>query len=136
MSALTEFLFPAPAKRSAKSILFWWEKRRPVYNLVVGGAGLVSIGLASLIAWLPPGGFTLTSFPWQGALAFGVLANVFYFLGPITETLIEKIWGREVLPTGPVLFRMGLTVSVGMAFLPTMLMVVVWVLRVLGVVPT
>ena len=64
------------------------------------------------------------------------MANAFYFLGPLVELAIDKLWGREVLPTGPALFRMGLTFSVGLTFVPTMLMVVFWVLRVLGVVPT
>lgn len=136
MGALTEFLFPAPAKRTAGSILAWWERRRPVYNLVVGGAGLVSLGVSFVVAALPPGGFTLTAFPWQGALVFGVLANVFYFLGPLVEIAVDKLFRREVLPTGPALFRMGLTFSVGVAFLPAMLMLVVWVLRVVGIVPT
>ena len=135
MSALTEFLFPAPAPRSVKSIVAWWERRRPVYNLIVGGSGLVSIGLATAIAWLPPGGASLGGVPWQGAVAFGILANAFYLVGPLAEIAVEKVGRGSILPAGPVLFRMGLTVSVGMAFLPTMLMLVVWVLRVVGVMP-
>ncbi len=45
MTALSEFLFPAPAKRTAGAILGWWEKRRLSYNAAVGSAGLVSVGL-------------------------------------------------------------------------------------------
>lgn len=129
MKAVTEFLFPAPAKRTVGSIIGWWEKRRLPYNLAVGAAGLVSLTWGTILMVLPPmGSFVL--FPWQGILVFGVLANVCYLLGPTVEILIEKIWGREVLPTGPVLYRMGLTFSVGLALLPALLMTIFWVARI------
>lgn len=136
MSALTEFLFPAPARRSAGSIFTWWERRRPAYNLIVGVSGTLSLGTALVLAMLPPGGIAFPGLPWEGIVAFGLMANFFYFLGPLAEIAIDKLWGREVLPTGPALFRMGLTFSVGLTFVPTLLMVVFWVLRVVGVVPT
>ena len=56
-------------------------------------------------------------------LAFGVMANVCYFLGPVAEIAFFRIWGRRALPTGPTLFRMGLTFSVGLALLPTLITV-------------
>lgn len=134
MNALTEFLFPAPAKRTAGSILGWWEKRRLPYNLAVGTAGVVSLGLGSIFSALPPGGIVLTLFPWQPIVLFAVMANVCYLLGPAVEIAIEKLWGRQVLPTGPVLYRMGLTFSVGLALFPALIMVIFWVARmVIGV---
>lgn len=129
MKAVTEFLFPAPAKRTVGSIIGWWEKRRLPYNLLVGGAGLFSLTWGTLLLALPPFS-TFQLFPWQGVLAFGLLANFCYLLGPATEILIEKIWGREVLPTGPVLYRMGLTFSVGLALLPSLIITIAWVARV------
>ncbi len=39
MTELTEFLFPAPARRSVSGIVRWWESRRLAYNVLVGGAG-------------------------------------------------------------------------------------------------
>lgn len=130
MGALTEFLFPAPAKRSALGIIGWWEKRRLPYNLVIGTAGLVSIGLSLFFSALPPDGVLLPMIPWQSIVVFGVMANVCYLLGPSVELLIEKIWGRQVLPTGPTLYRMGLTFSVGLALFPALLMVIFWVARI------
>ena len=47
-----------------------------------------------------------------------------YCLGPTIEILIEKFWGRTVLPAGPSLYRMGLTFSVGLAFFPTLIMMI------------
>ena len=131
MSALTEFLFPAPAKRTAGAIIGWWEKRRLAYNVAVGAAGIVSLGVATFFAALPP--FSSAGLPpWQPIVLFGLGANLCYFLGPATEILIEKLWGRQVLPTGPALYRMGLTFSVGLALFPALLMSILWVVRVIA----
>ncbi len=67
---------------------------------------------------------------WLPILVFGVMANVCYLLGPTAELLIEKLWSPKVLPTGPALFRIGLTFSVGLALFPTLLVVIGWVIRI------
>ncbi len=132
MSALTEFLFPAPARRTMGSIVGWWESRRLKYNALVGGAGVVSLGIVTVVGHLPPNplpGVGLLP-PWQGIVMFGALANVCYSLGPAVEVVVDKLWGRQVLPVGPSLFRMGLTFSVGLALLPALLFLFQWVLRI------
>ena len=131
MSALTEFLFPAPAKRTAGAILGWWEKRRLPYNLAVGTAGVVGIGVGALFAALPPFGSIFIP-PWQAVVLFGLAANVCYTLGPAVELLVEKIWGRGLLPVGPGLYRMGLTFSVGLALLPALVLPAVWIVRIVA----
>lgn len=135
LAALKEFLYPTPARRSVGSILAWWERRRIPYNLIVGSAGVVSVAVASLFAALPPLGFDFFMGGGLPAiLVVGVLANLCYLLGPATEILMEKMWGREVLPTGPALYRMGLTFSVGLVMLPALLMIIVWIVRIVSVV--
>ena len=131
-TSLGEFLFPAPAARQAGAILKWWEKRRLPYNLAVGTAGLVSLTASYLISALPPSGWFLPplKFVWIPVVIFGVLANVCYLLGPAVEILISKLWGRQILPTGPALYRMGLTFSVGLALFPALIAVIVWVIRI------
>ena len=131
MTALTEFLFPAPAKRSAGAIVRWWERRRLAYNAAVGAAGLFSLSAVTLVSMLPPS--RLGSMPgeiWIPVAIFAVGANLCYFIGPTVEILIEKLFGREVMPTGPALFRMGLTFSVGLALFPTLLVLIGWVIRI------
>ena len=132
MTALTEFLFPAPARRTVGGIIGWWEARRIRYNLIVGAAGLFSFVVVNLVASLPPNphapGFTLLT----PILVFGFMANACYTLGPAVEILIEKLSRGQVLPTGPLLLRMGLTFSVGLALLPTLLIVVDWLIRLVG----
>ena len=129
MSALTEFLFPAPARRSAGAIFGWWEKRRLPYNMIVGAAGMASLTWMWVAETIL--GSAFNSFPWQPIVVVGLLANVCYTLGPLTEMLIDKIWGRDVAPSGPVLYRMGLTFSVGLALLPGMIMTFSFVVRTL-----
>ena len=131
MSALTEFLFPAPARRTVGSIVGWWESRRLTYNVIVGTAGVVSLGVVTTILHLPPKALPIAVLPpWQPIVVFAVLANVCYCLGPLVEVAVEKLWGRQVLPVGPSLFRTGLTFSVGVAFLPVLLAVFGWVYRI------
>ncbi len=135
MTSLVEFLFPAPAPRSVGSIYTWWERRRLPYNLIVGSSGVVSLATALTLAWLPPNGVRPDFVPWQPIVVFAVLANLFYFLGPVVEIAAHKVWGRQLLPVGPVLYRMGLTFSVGLTFLPTMLMILFFVARIVGLAP-
>lgn len=120
MTALTEFLFPAPAPRSLRGIVGWWERRRLAYNLCVGAAGVLSLGVVNVILALPPGPHRTGGPPWVAVVAFGVMANLCYLLGPSVEYLLARAFGRRMLPTGPTLYRMGLTFSVGLALLPTL----------------
>lgn len=130
-STLGDFLFPAPAERSTGAIFRWWEARRLRYNLIVGGSGLLALGIGALFSWLPPAapGFV---FPAVAVVVYGVMANLCYTLGSVVEIAVHKIWGREVLPAGPALFRAGLTFSVGLTLLfPAIIIVFVWIIRVI-----
>jgi hypothetical protein len=62
---------------------------------------------------------------------YGLLANICYLLGPIGEIAVEKLSRGKILPTGPAFFRMGLTFSVGLTLLPTLLFAVDWGIRIL-----
>jgi hypothetical protein len=55
-------------------------------------------------------------------------------LGPTVEAVTEESWGRQVLPVGPSLFRTGLTFSVGLALLPTLLVISGRIFRIVGAV--
>jgi hypothetical protein len=129
MTSLADFLFPAPAERSAGAIWRWWDRRRLPYNLIVGAAGLITMGVADLAFLIlePDEG----PVPWQAAVFFGVAANICYLLGPTVEILAHKIWGRSLLPIGPALYRMGLTFSVGLAFFPAILLTLIAVISVI-----
>ncbi|UCG86832.1 MAG: hypothetical protein JSW71_23550 [Gemmatimonadota bacterium] len=130
MNTLAKFLYPKPAKRTAGGIVLWWESRRLQYNLIVGGTGLVSLAGFRLLTLLPPDAHTFPVFNWTGILAYGLLANACYLLGPTVELLVEKLSRGEILPTGPILYRMGLTFSVGLTLLPPLLAGIDWVVRI------
>jgi len=133
MTSLTEFLFPAPARRTAGAIVGWWESRRLAYNVWVGSAGLVSLGVNFAMRLL----FGDPIHPTQALIpvtVFAVMANLCYLFGPATEILIQKVWGHRLLPTGPTLFRMGLTFSVGLALLPSLLLTILGVVRVIAII--
>lgn len=127
---LADFLYPPPAPRHSWGILKWWESRRLKYNLIVGASGFLSLGAFSLLMSLPPSPHSLM-FTWAPIAGFGLLANLCYFLGPTVEAAIEKFSRGKILPTGPALFRMGLTFSVGLTLLPTLMASMDWVLRIL-----
>lgn len=135
MTQLTEFLFPVPAERRPGAILSWWERRRLAYNVWVGTAGAVTVGAGLLFSILPPHAPGLPGAGmWVPVLIFGTLANVFYSAGAAVEIVVNAVWGRELLPIGPALYRMGLTFSVGLALFPTLIMVIGWLLKVVGIV--
>ena len=99
--------------------------------MVVGSAGLVSLATSFVLLALPPSGQWITSLEWlPGVVIFGVMANICYCFGPTVEVLIDKIFGRQVLPTGPALYRAGLTFSVGLALFPALMSMFFWVARI------
>jgi hypothetical protein len=133
MTQLTEFLFPAPAERRAGAIVSWWEGRRLAYNLWVGAAGTFTVAAGLVLSVLPPGGPGLPPLDmWKPIVVFGILANVFYTAGPVVEILAHKIFGRQLLPVGPALYRIGLTFSVGLALFPLLIMMIGWVISSIG----
>jgi hypothetical protein len=129
MTALTEFFFRYPDRaRSSWSIVNWWESRRLAYNLSVGTAGVISIGTIEIFQLLPPHSMLLP-IPWQAVAVYAVLANICYSLGPLAELGIRRLWGEELEPVGPALFRYGFAFSIGLTLLPAGLAPLEWVAR-------
>ena len=129
-SRLADFLYPRPAKRGVGAIFKWWERRRLAYNAIVAAGGAITLTVGALGSLLFGNPITLG---WLLTPVVPVLlaANACYTLGPIVESLAHKVWGREVLPVGPHLFRAGLIFSVGLTLvLPMILMAFFFVVRV------
>lgn len=116
MPALSSVLFPEPTlRRSPGAVIGWWERRRPLFNAVVGATGLVTLSVLGLAAG--PILFTQPGL-WLGVTAYGVAANVCYSLGAPLELFLERWLGRETYGLGPALFRYGLVYSVGLTLFP------------------
>ncbi|MDE2878929.1 hypothetical protein [Candidatus Palauibacter soopunensis] len=130
-TVLADFLYPEPAERRVGAIIGWWEKRRLPYNLIVGGTGLVTMtfgaALTAVVATLQPVDM------FRAAIWWAVWANVCYSLGPVAEITLEKLFGRRLLPTGPLLFRAGVTVAVGVTLLPIIPLTIGFILNFFGI---
>ena len=132
-SPLVRFLYPAPARRrTAGGIFKWWESRRLAYNVIVGAGGALTMSIATVFSQLigqPMAAAQLLA----PVVPIAIMANICYTLGPLTEWFLHRLWGRDVQPVGPHLFRAGLILSAGATFLlPTLLMgfaLVLWLVR-------
>jgi hypothetical protein len=110
------------------SVVKWWESRRLLFNVCVGSAGLLSLGMAALINRLPPHPFPLAP-PLAVVVAYGIMANLCYTLGPITDLALRRLLGNRAPAVGPVLFRYGFVFSLGLTLLPIPLAALGWLLR-------
>lgn len=134
MSSLVEVLYPLPdIRRTPLSTVRWWESRRLTFNKAVGAAGLVTLSGVSLLFALPPYSETLM-LPGllMAAAVYGIVANVCYTLGSMTELLARRVWGRSAPDLGPLLFRQGLIFSVGLTLLPLLVAVFIWIARIVA----
>jgi hypothetical protein len=131
-SRLVEFLYPLPElSRSPLALLGWWESRRPAFNLIVGGTGVVTLGAVNLLAWLPPHPVGLPLLQVLPLIViYGVLANVCYSGGFLAELMLRRVLGPGAPRPGPALLRMGLTFSVGLTLFPIGLASIDWLIRV------
>lgn len=129
-SLLTELLFPLPAsRRTVLGIVTWWESRRLLYNLIIGACGIVTVAvliIASLVAGRDP----LRESPVVPIIAYAIMANFCYTLGPLIEITLERVWKDRVLPVGPALFRQGLAFSIGLTLLPIPVVIAASMLRI------
>lgn len=131
MTAIEKYFFtPLYYPRTWWSVLQWWEARRPLYNIWVGGAGLVSLATVMLLTHLPPHPVAF-GVPWRGVLAYAVLANLCYTLGPVADLVLRRALGDRAPAIAPVLFRYGFVFSVGVTLLPVGVAVLGWLVRVL-----
>ena len=116
-TALTKFFFRAPySAAKTGDIIRWWESRRPAYNLAVGAAGTLSYAAVSLFELLRFG--KDPTLPLGLILVYGIVANLFYCLGPLVDTIVMRHWGRDYSEVGPTLFRYGFVFAVGLTLLP------------------
>ena len=129
---LADFLYPEPAERRVGAMIGWWEKRRLPYNLIVGATGLVTMTfgavLTAVAATLQPVDMVRMAIWWA------VWANVCYTLGPVAEIALQKLFGGRLLPAGPLLFRAGVTVAVGVTLLPIIPLTIGFILIFLGLI--
>ncbi len=120
MSALTRYFFSSGvSRRSTWDTVVWWESRRLMYSVAVGGAGLVTLGWVNLLSLVTHGHFM--PIPWQAPLVYGVMANVCYTLGWGAELALERVIGDNAPTAGAAIFRYGFVFSVGLTLFPAVI---------------
>jgi hypothetical protein len=129
MTAVEKYFFtPLYYPRSAWSVLSWWEARRPVFNLCVGAAGLMTLATLEFLSALPPHRVDF-GVPWRPVVVYAVLANIGYTLGPIADLVLRRQLGERAPAVGPVLLRYGFAFSLGLTLLPIGLGGLIWLIR-------
>lgn len=107
-------------RRTIFSTVFWWECRRPLYNLVVGLAGLPSLLIFSA--------FGLGQVAIFAALVYAFFANVCYCLGAPAEIVARVCLKEKAENNAPVLLTLGTVFSVLLTVAIQLLVCAVFVL--------
>ncbi|MES2239729.1 MAG: hypothetical protein V4497_05650 [Bacteroidota bacterium] len=107
--------------RNSFQIIFWWELRRILYNLIILFCGLTSLTLMSVIVNVPPGEDLVEPF---AIIGFGLLCNLGYSLGWLTEIFIKRDNAY-----GPKMFKIGLYFTLFFVFLPLIIHIILWSFR-------
>ena len=115
-----KWLFSAPnAQRSGFAVIAWWELRRIPYNLIVGGAGFISliIFFGSIISSgvLRPGEDAVEP---MAIFVAPVAINTCYCAGWVVENVLRVVWPSKLHLFGPILFKLGLGFSLFAVSLP------------------
>jgi len=120
MSALTRLFFRNEVScRSTAEVIGWWESRRLPFNVAIGATGVFAYAAVQLIFLVPPRPMPIPLGPSLViALVYGVLANVCYTGGWMTELWLRKSLGRDTETVGPTLFRYGFAFSAGLTLFP------------------
>lgn len=103
----------------------WWETRRIPFNLMVGGAGVVScivIGIVGLgSALLFNSDFGMPDPPLFAVFAiilYAVMANVCFTGGWVSELIVRKVWPKEADRFATLSFSFGLVFSLLLTIAP------------------
>lgn len=115
------FFTPLYYPRGPLQVIGWWARRRLLYNVGVGAAGVLTLVVGVAVGVLPLPG----TMPGEliGVLVYGFVANVCYSMGPVADLVLRRILGIRAPDIAPVLFRYGFVFSVGLTLLPIPLMV-------------
>ncbi|MGB7309533.1 MAG: hypothetical protein WBC67_10765 [Candidatus Acidiferrales bacterium] len=110
---------------NAWDVIGWWESRRVSFNLIVGSAGVFSCIVVGVVAMgasilfdsdfgLPdPPGFALV-----GILLYGIMANICFTGGWLSELFVRRLWPREAHRFATLSFSLGLIFSVLLTLTP------------------
>jgi hypothetical protein len=109
---------------TARQIILWWERRRLLFNLIVGATGILTCTLLLVGEMLAEkifgdevgaGSPILAVF---GVFAYGIMANICYTGGWISELIAKYVWKEQAENLGKIAFALGIIFSVLLTLLP------------------
>jgi len=110
---------------SAGEVIAWWEARRPIYNLVVGSAGLFSCMVAAVdvvaTQYFHIGDAGLPNppiFVFLGIFFYGFAANLCYAGGWLAELAARKFTPAQSERLAILSFKFGLAFAVFLTLFP------------------
>lgn len=129
-----------PQLERFSQIVGWWESRRLLYNVLVGGAGILTLIAMGIVAWWvqqgtgespnflpdPPAAVILAPF------AYGICANLCYTGGWMAEWFVRRIWKEQAGSFGQISFSMGLAFSLLLTLLPVPMVVLLALVQIIN----
>ncbi|MGB7575118.1 MAG: hypothetical protein WBN53_14800 [Thermodesulfobacteriota bacterium] len=119
-------------------IIAWWEIRRIPYNFLVGIAGIVTtllcIGsglIGERVLGVPIGIPDPPLFAVFAVIAYGIMANICYTGGWISEIIVAKVWQDQGHHFGEISFFLGVLFSIGLTLLAGVVVVGVLIIELL-----
>jgi hypothetical protein len=112
------------------AVIWWWEIRRALYNVILAAAGIVSFAVffwaITTSGELKDGEDAVEPVGMMAALIIVPLAaNACYTLGWMVELCVRAIAPRLTKAFGPVLFLIGVCFSIALVSLPAVLWVLI-----------
>ena len=113
---------------SPREVIGWWETRRIPYNLIVGSVGILTgivvvvVALGSEILFSSE--FGLPNPPAEaliGVIIYGILANLCFTGGWVTELIVRKFWPREADRFATLTLSLGVIFSVLLTLAPAII---------------
>jgi hypothetical protein len=119
-----------------RQIIIWWERRRLPFNLIVGTTGILTCTLLLVGEMLAEKKFgdveagspILAVF---GIFAYGIMANICYTGGWISELVAKYVWKEQAENLGKITFALGIIFSVLLTLLPVVFYLLLVLLKIL-----
>ena len=131
-------LFERPEHlETPRQIILWWERRRLPFNIIVGATGILTCTLLLVGEMLAEkifgdevgGGSPILAV--FGVFAYGIMANICYTGGWISELVAKYIWKEQAQNLGKIAFALGIVFSVLLTLLPVVFYLLLVVLKML-----
>jgi hypothetical protein len=118
-------LFQRPEHlKTTSQIILWWEFRRVPFNLIVGATGILTCALLlgeETLAEKKFGNVIEAGSPIfavLGIFAYGIMANICYTGGWISELVAKYLWKEQAQNLGKITFALGIIFSVLLTLSP------------------